>query len=106
MLYTMSMHFPPILIVIRTWRSRRNWRVSWRAMPTRFSHARKRARIMGISRITQPVTILVIVGLAFAATIGVAFAASGSWYENGSSMSGAHSGFGLNENYWLYSDTC
>lgn len=46
---------------------------------------------MGISRITQPVAILVIVGLVFAVTIGVVFAASGSWYKNGSSMSGSHS---------------
>lgn len=46
---------------------------------------------MRISRITQPLAILLIVGLACAATIGVAFAASGSWYKNGSSMSGSHS---------------
>lgn len=46
---------------------------------------------MRISRITQPVAILVIVGLAFAATIGVTFSASDSWYKNGSSMSGSHS---------------
>jgi len=46
---------------------------------------------MRISRITQLVAILVIVGLAFAATIGVTFSASDSWYKNGSSMSGSHS---------------
>jgi hypothetical protein len=34
---------------------------------------------------------LLVVGMIFTATVGVALAASGSWYKNGTSMSGSHS---------------